>query len=118
MSLSDQKLNEILKQIIDTYGIKGSITTNALCDIMEKYETTPTQMDFVYKSIAESGIQIIDETERDKELYEQALMDIGLDDPVKMYLKDIGRVPLLTTDDEIDLARRMQEGDETARRKL
>ena len=45
-------------------------------------------------------------------------MDIGLDDPVKMYLKDIGRVPLLTTDDEIDLARRMQEGDETARRKL
>ena len=85
---------------------------------MEKYETTPTQMDFVYKSIAESVRQISDETERDKELYEQALMDIGLDDPVKMYLKDIGRVPLLTTDDEIDLARRMQEGDETARRKL
>jgi len=41
MNLSDQKLNEILKQIIETYGTKGSITTNALCDIMEKYETTP-----------------------------------------------------------------------------
>lgn len=110
MSLSEQKLNDVLKQIIDTYSPKGSITTNSLCDIMEKYETTPNQMDFVYKSIAEAGIQIIDEAERDKELYEQALSDIGLDDPVKMYLKDIGRVPLLSADDEIELARRMQEG--------
>ena len=118
MNLSDQKLNEILKHIIDTYGSKGSITTNTLCDIMEKYETTPAQMDFVYKSIAEAVIQIIDEAERDKELYEQALSDIGLDDPVKMYLKDIGRVPLLSADDEIELARRMQEGDEEAKKKL
>ncbi len=118
MNLSDQKLNEILKQIIETYGTKGSITTNALCDIMEKYETTPAQMDYVYKAIAEAGIQIIDEAERDRELYEQALSDIGLDDPVKMYLKDIGRVPLLSADDEIDLARRMQEGDEEAKKKL
>ncbi len=118
MNLSDQKLNEILKQIIETYSPKGSITTNSLCDIMEKYETTPAQMDYVYKSIADAGIQIFDEAERDKELYEQALSDIGLDDPVKMYLKDIGRVPLLSADDEIELARRMQEGDEEAKKKL
>ena len=69
MNLSDQKLSEILKQIIESYSSKGSITTNALCDIMEKYETTPAQMDFVYKSIADAGIQIFDEAERDKELY-------------------------------------------------
>ena len=118
MSLSEQKLNDILKQIIDNYGSKGSITTNALCDIMEKYETTPNQMAFVYNSIAEAGIQIIDEAERDKELYEQALSDIGLDDPVKMYLKDIGRVPLLSPDEEVELARKMQEGDDVARKKL
>ena len=118
MSLSDQKLNDILKKLIEEYGPKGSITTNNLCDIMEKYDTTPNQMDFVYKSVADAGIQIIDEAERDKELYEQALSDIGLDDPVKMYLKDIGRVPLLSADDEIELARRMQEGDEEAKKKL
>lgn len=118
MNLSEQKLNEILKQIVDSYSSKGSITTNTLCDIMEKYETTPAQMDYVYKSIGDAGIQLIDEAERDKELYEQALSDIGLDDPVKMYLKDIGRVPLLSADDEIDLARRMQEGDEEAKKKL
>ncbi len=118
MTLSEQKLNEILKQIIDDYSSKGSITTNALCDIMEKYQTTPTQMDFVYKSISEAGIQIIDEAEREKELYEQALSDIGLDDPVKMYLKDIGKVPLLSADEEIELAKRMQEGDEEAKKRL
>ena len=118
MSLSDQKLNDILKKIIEEFGPKGSITTNSLCDIMEKYDTTPNQMDYVYKSVADAGIQIIDEAERDKELYEQALSDIGLDDPVKMYLKDIGRVPLLSADDEIELARKMQEGDEEAKKKL
>ena len=118
MSLSDQKLNDILKKIIEEFGPKGSITTNSLCDIMEKYDTTPNQMDYVYKSVADAGIQIIDEAERDKELYEQALSDIGLDDPVKMYLKDIGRVPLLSADDEIELARKMQNGDEEAKKKL
>ena len=118
MNLSEQKLNEILKQLIDTYSYKGAITTNALCDVLEKYEPTPAQVDYVYTSIAEVGIQIIDEAERDKELYEQALSDISLDDPVKMYLKDIGEVPLLSADDEIDLARRIQEGDEEAKKKL
>lgn len=118
MNLSEQKLNEILKQLIDSYSYKGAITTNALCDVLEKYETTPAQVDYVYKSIAEVGIQIIDEAERDKELYEQALSDISLDDPVKMYLKDIGEVPLLSADDEIDLARRIQDGDEEAKKKL
>lgn len=118
MSISDQKLNEILKQIIDTYSYKGAITTNALCDVLEKYDTTPAQVDYVYKSIAEVGIQIIDEAERDRELYEQALSDINLDDPVKMYLKDIGEVPLLSADDEIALAKRIQEGDEEAKKKL
>lgn len=118
MSITDQKLNEILQQIIDAHSFKGAITTNALCDVLEKYDTTPAQVDYVYKSIAEVGIQIIDEAERDKELYEQALSDISLDDPVKMYLKDIGEVPLLSADEEIELAKRILEGDEEAKTKL
>ena len=112
MNISEQKLKEILDGIIAAYGKKGSITTNQLCDIMEKFDTNANQIDFVYKSLGEAGIQIVDEDQRDRELFEQALSDIGLDDPVKMYLKDIGRVPLLSADEEVDLARRMQEDDE------
>ncbi|MCD8201532.1 MAG: sigma-70 family RNA polymerase sigma factor, partial [Clostridia bacterium] len=118
MVLTDAKLGEIIGQIIEDHQAKGSITTNALCDIMEKYETTPQQMDNVYRSISDAGIQIIDEAERDRELYEEALQDIGLDDPVKMYLKDIGKVQLLSAEEEVELARRMSEGDDEARKKL
>ncbi len=118
MNISEQKLNEVLASIISNYGKKGSISTNALCDIMEKYDTNANQIDYVYKSLGEAGIQIVDEDQRDRELFEQALSDIGLDDPVKMYLKDIGRVPLLSADEEVDLAKRMMEDDEAAKKRL
>ena len=118
MNISEQKLNEIVTGIINNYGKKGSISTNALCDIVEKYDTSATQMDFVYKSLSEAGIQVVDEEQRDKELFEQALSDIGLDDPVKMYLKDIGRVPLLSAEEEVELAKRMQENDVAAKKRL
>ena len=118
MNISEQQLNEIVTGIIGNYGKKGSISTNALCDIMEKYDTNANQMDFVYKALSEAGIQVVDEDQRDKELFEQALSDIGLDDPVKMYLKDIGRVPLLSAEEEVELAKRMQENDVAAKKRL
>ena len=118
MAISEQKLNEIVGGIVSNYRMKGCISTNALCDILEKYDTSANQMDYAFKTIAEAGIQIIDEDARDKELFEQALSEIGLDDPVKLYLKDIGHVPLLSADEEVDLARRMQEGDESAKKRL
>ena len=107
MNVTEEKLNELIGNIASDYRMKGSISTNALCDILEKYDLAPQQIEQIYKELPEKGVSIFDEDERDKELFEQALSDIGLDDPVKMYLKDIGRVPLLSSDDEIELARKM-----------
>ncbi|MBQ7408020.1 MAG: RNA polymerase sigma factor RpoD, partial [Clostridia bacterium] len=52
------------------------------------------------------------------DLYDQLVKEINMDDPVKMYLKDIGRVPLLSSDEEVELAKRMEEGDEKAKKRL
>ena len=118
MSVSEQRINDIIKVIIEEYRKSGSISTNALCDKLEKIDTSVPQIEFIYKSLGEAGIHIVDEDERDKELFEQALKDIGMDDPVKMYLKDIGKVPLLDADDEVELAKRMIDGDEYAKKQL
>ena len=118
MNVTDQQLVELIEGIATQYKMKGSISTNALCDALEKYELNPVQMEQVYKTLPELGIIIFDEDARDRELFEQALSDIGLDDPVKMYLKEIGKVPLLSGDEEIELARLMQEGDEAAKKRL
>lgn len=116
--ISEQKLQELVNAIIGEYKMKGSISTTALCEIVEKVDITPEQLDFVYKALKDSSIQVVDESERDRELFEQALSDVGLDDPVKMYLKDIGQVPLLTTDEELELAQKMSEGQEAAKKRL
>ena len=118
MNASEQQLTEIVNSIVEEYKMKGSISTNALYDALEKVDATPEQLDAVYKSIADAGIEVVDESERDKALFEQALADIGLDDPVKMYLKDIGKVPLLTADEELEIARLMQEGNSAAKKRL
>ena len=116
--ISEQKLQELVNAIIGEYKMKGSISTTALCEIVEKVDITPEQLDFVYKALKDVSIQVVDESERDRELFEQALSDVGLDDPVKMYLKDIGQVPLLTTDEELELAQKMSEGQEAAKKRL
>ena len=116
--ISEQKLQELVSAIIGEYKMKGSISTTALCEIVEKVDITPEQLDFVYKALKDASIQVVDESERDRELFAQALSDVGLDDPVKMYLKDIGQVPLLTTDEELELAQKMSEGQEAAKKRL
>ena len=118
MAITEEQVQQIIQSIIDEYGKKGSIGSDTLCDKLERYDTDPSQIDEIYKALETNKIKIIDDYEKDKELYEQLLKEISMDDPVKMYLKDIGKVPLLSADDEIELAKQMMDGSEDARRKL
>jgi len=82
-------------------------------------EANAEQMDEAYKTLTANGVEIINsQIELVKDVEQLIAGEVNIDDPVKVYLKDIGRVPLLTVDEEVDLARRMMEGDEFAKRKL
>ena len=118
MSITEEQLEQLKADFVNTYKPKGSIGSDTLCDKLEKIDIDSTQMEEIYKGLEENGIKIVDDYEKDKELYDQLLKEISMDDPVKMYLKDIGKVPLLSADDEIELARKIMDGDESAKREL
>ena len=118
MSVSDQFLEGIINSLVEEGKKTGSLASDILFDKVESYDVSGEQMDLIYKALDENKISIINNYEKDKDLYEQLQKEINMDDPVKMYLKDIGRVTLLSSDEEIELAKRMEEGDEKAKRRL
>ncbi len=118
MSITEEQLKELINSLVEEYKGKGSIGSDALCDRLEKVDADPEQINEIYKALDDNGVIIVDDYAKDKELYEQLLKEISMDDPVKMYLKDIGKVPLLSADDEIELAKKMVDGDEDAKMRL
>ena len=118
MAVTEEQLKEYVNSIVEDYKVKGTIGSDELCDRLEKLDADAEQINSVYKALEENNIIIVDDYDKDKDLYEQLLKEISMDDPVKMYLKDIGKVPLLSADDEIELAKKMSEGDEEAKRRL
>ena len=112
------ELLTIVADIIIEYKKSGSITTSQLFDKLEKIPTTPMELEQIYNMFEQEGIQVVNEFERNRDLYDQLLKEVSMDDPVKMYLKDIGKVPLLAPEEETELAKRMMDGDEEAKRLL
>ncbi len=112
------ELNSLVMEIVGEYKKSGSITTGQLFDRLDKVQTTPNELEEIYKIFDNEGVQIINEYERVKEIYDELLKEVSMDDPVKMYLKDIGKVPLLQPDEETELAKKMMDGDEQAKRLL
>ena len=109
----------------------GKLTTKEITDALEELDFDVNQMDTFYDNCASYNIEIVDDYSTDADLkigmdsslnddLEMALSTegIAIDDPVKIYLKEIGRVPLLTAEEEIELAQRMTQGDSYAKKRL
>ncbi|HEZ7985824.1 MAG TPA: RNA polymerase sigma factor RpoD [Ruminococcus sp.] len=95
----------------------GKLTTKEITDALEELDFDVDQINTFYDNCENLNIEIVEDMNLDADL--KIGLDSNLtDDPVKIYLKEIGRVPLLTTEEEIELAQRMSKGDPYAKKRL
>jgi RNA polymerase primary sigma factor len=124
---------QVKEQLTEIGKKRGVLTYEEISERMANFEIESDQMDEYYEFLGEQGVELIGEsgeTENNpgvKELAKEEEFDLNdlsvppgvkINDPVRMYLKEIGRVDLLSADEEIELANRIEGGDEEAKRRL
>jgi RNA polymerase primary sigma factor len=124
-NLSDGKN---LDSLIEQGRALGKLSGKEITDALEELEFDAAQMEDFYDKCAQNNIEIMDDLAIDDLTLDAALGDdfdlalgadgIAIDDPVKIYLKEIGSVPLLTPEEEIELSERMAQGDSRAKKRL
>ncbi len=122
----------VIKDLLELGKSKGQLSTKEILDALGELDFDPEQIEKFYDTLESQGVEIVEDfddiTIDDEELVKAEGMDtlepgmgadgVSIDDPVKVYLKEIGRVPLLTPEEEIDLAVRISHGDEAAKKRL
>ena len=113
-----EKIDFEVEKIIELGKKKGEISMEFVTDKFQNLN--PEEIDEVLKRITDSGIKVIDDVvvPEDDEEMEKLMSQVYVDDPVKMYLKDIGKVPLLSPEEEVELAKKILEGDQKAKARL
>ncbi len=116
----------IVKDLVDKGRKRGMLTFKEINEAFEEMDLEPEQIEKIYESIEQMGIEVIEDMDEDlkriatnEEEIDLSLPEgINVDDHVRMYLKEIGKVPLLSPEEELALAQRMVEGDEVAKMRL
>jgi len=127
MSVPERK--SAVAELLELGKAKGKVTTQEINDAIEELDFDMEMMDKLYEQLEANNIEVVEDFVPDVDLdfshddpasVESQLQaeGVAIDDPVKVYLKEIGRVPLLSPDEEIDLATRMMQGDASARKRL
>ena len=128
-NVTDSKV--AIKELIDLGKQKGNLTNHEILDALAEVDFEPEQMERFYDRIEAQGIEIVEDSVDDIQLDSIVLDGTGdaesltdgtdgafIDDPVKAYLREIGRVPLLSSEEEIELAMRIMDGDPVAKKRL
>lgn len=120
--MSDVEVSKkaIAKELLERGKKNGMLSFKEIMDAFEVVDIGPDQIDKIYETIEKAGIEIVGDIDKELEEIELASEEeiedlsvpegVNIDDHVKMYLKEIGKVPLLDADEEIELAKRMAEG--------
>ena len=137
----EERGTERMDELLERGKANGdTLTCSELVEALEQQMMTPDAMDMLYQRLIDGNVEIVDDTEDGEMIGEEpadleedldkddAELDletelsvpegVAVDDPVRMYLKEIGHVPLLTAEEEVALAQRMEAGDEEARHRL
>ena len=117
------KMKDKLDMLVERGKASGVLTYKEVEDTFHEMELDPEQVEQIYDRFEAMNIDVVEETVVHEDINEEladvsSMEGVAIDDPVRMYLKEIGKVPLLTADEEVEIAKRMADGDADAKHQL